>query len=267
MKLTTRILLGILILMLGGLLLSNMILKKQYNAIDKSDIYWTYNKVFEQPFKYLQITGGNETNIFYEPSNKPSVRLLQDWVMYHQGKIETAVRNDTLFLDFDYVPASPFEKFYLQTITPVRIFSPELLSVTGHNTNFEMQKLKQKNIMVDISGRSRFEVESMYPELDSINIKQSDSSSVTFEMSPDYRKQPNQEGTLQFHNAANILVPFKDQRQNAFDENMSINTVTATVKGHSILDVGHAQIKNLNVNVSDSSAIILSGGALKKANR
>jgi hydroxymethylpyrimidine pyrophosphatase-like HAD family hydrolase len=165
------------------------------------------------------------------------------------------------------VPPSPFEKFYLQTITPVRIFSPELLSITGNNTNFEMQKLKQKSINVVISGRSRFEVESLYPELDSVNIKQSDSSSVTFEMSPDYRKQPNQQGVLQFHNAAGIAVPFKDQRQNGFDENMQINSVTATVKDHSILDIGHAQIKNLDINVSDSSAIILSGGALKKTKK
>lgn len=266
MKLTTRILVSLFILMIAGLLASNMILKKQYDAIDKSDIYWTYNKVFQQPFKYLNIKGGNETSILYEQSSRPSVRLLQDWTMYFKGHVKTSVRNDTLFLDFDYVPASPYEKFYLQTVTPVRIFSPELLSVTGINTNFEMQKLKQKGINVDISGRSRFEVESMYPELDSINIKQSDSSSVTFEMSPDYRKQQPQ-GVLQFHNQAGIAVPFEDQRQNAFDENMQINSVTAAVKDHSILDIGHAQIKNLDINVSDSSAIILSGGALKKTKK
>jgi len=66
MKLTTRILMLMLIVMIGGLLSSNMILKKQYDALDKSDIYWTYNKILEQPFKYLDITGGNGTNIFYE---------------------------------------------------------------------------------------------------------------------------------------------------------------------------------------------------------
>ena len=67
MKFTTRILVLIFVLIIAGLLSSNMILKKQYDAIDKSDIYWTYNKVLEQPFKYLNITGGNETNIYYQP--------------------------------------------------------------------------------------------------------------------------------------------------------------------------------------------------------
>ena len=45
---------------------------------------------------------------------------------------------------------------------------------------------------------------------------------------------------------------------------MSINAVTANIKDHSILDIGHAQIQKLQVQVSDSSAIVFSGDALKK---
>jgi hypothetical protein len=265
MKLTTRILLGLFILMIAGLLVSNMVLKKQYNAIDKSDLYWTYNKVLEKPFKHLNITGGNGTNIFFEQSNKPSVRLSQEWVAYHHGSIKAEIRNDTLFLVFNYMPANLFEKFYLQNAAPVRIFSPELLSVTGVNTNFEMQRLKQRNITVNISGRSKFEVESMFPEMDSIDVTQSDSSAVVFEMSPDYRKHsaPNQqEEKIAFHNAEDMEVAHKDPKD-AFDEAMSFNAVTAKISGHSILDIGHAQVKNFSLNVSDSSAIVLSGTALR----
>ena len=266
MKLTARILICIFILMIAGLLSSNMILKKQYDALDKTDIYWTYTRIMEQPFKHLNITGGNGTNIFYEQSEKPSVRLLQEWVNYHNGEIKASVKNDTLFINFDYSPPNLFEKFWLQNAAPVRIFSPELLSVTGYNTNFEMQKLKQKSITVNMMGKSKFEVESMYPEMDSINVYQSDSSAVKFEVSPDYRKESSQngkQGKIEFHNAAGVAVTYSDPEQNNFDESMSINSVTATIKDHSILDVGHAQIKNLNIHVSDSSAIVLSGTALK----
>jgi len=266
MKHTTRILLGLFILMIAGLVVSNLILKKQYNAIDKSDLYWTYNKVLEKPFKYLNITGGNGTNIFYEQSDKPSVRLSQEWVAYHGGAVKADIRNDTLFLDFNYIPPNLFEKFYLQYAAPVRIFSPELISVIGVNTNFEMQKLKQKSIAVNISGRSKFEVESMLPQMDSINVTQSDSSSVVFEMSPDYRKQlsPGPEGKIVFHNADDVEVVYKDPKD-AFDETMAFKSVTAKISGHSILDIGHAQVKNFSLDVSDSSAIVLSGTALKLA--
>jgi len=267
MKLTSRILLLIFILMIAGLISSNIILKKQYDAIDKSDIYWTYNKILEQPFRYLNIIGGNGTNIYYENSAKPSVRVLKEWVRYHGGEVKANLKHDTLFLNFDYKPANSFEKFWLENAAPVRIFSPQLLSVTGNNTHFEMQKLKQKTITINMSGKSKFEVESMYPEMDSVNVTQSDSSAVVFEMSPEYKTTTSKDeaaGKIEFHNEAGVAIAYPSLQQKDFNESMSINTVVANIKDHSILDIGHAQIQKLQVHVSDSSAIVLSGGALKK---
>ena len=147
MKLSSKILLVTFLFMIAGALSSNMILKKQYDQLDKSDIYWTYDKVLEQPFKYLNIIGGNGTNIYYEQSAKPSVRLLHEWVKYHGGNIKADIKHDTLYLNFNSVSANSFEKFWLENTVPVRIFSPQLLSVNGVNTNFEMQKLKQKVLL------------------------------------------------------------------------------------------------------------------------
>ena len=260
MKFTTRILVLIFILMFAGLLSSNMILKKQYDATDKSDIYWTYNKVLEQPFKYLNITGGNETNIYYEPSAKPSVRLLQEWVKYHNGEVKASVRNDTLFLNFDDKPTNPFEKVWLHNAAPVRIFSPELLSVTGNNTHFEMQKVKQKSINVNITGKSSFEVETMNKAMDSVNVYQRDSSEIVFEVSPEYLSAVVTDKTK---------IGFKSttRDQTNKNESISIRSVNADIDGHCLLDIGHAQIQNMQLRVGDSSAVILSGGALKKLNR
>jgi hypothetical protein len=259
MKFTTRILVLMSVLIIAGLFLSNMILKKQYDAMDKSDIYWTYDKVLEQPFKYLNITGGNETNIYYEPSARSSVRLLQEWVKYHNGEVKAHVRNDTLFLNFDYVPASPFEKVWLRNSAPVRIFSPELLSVTGNNTHFEMQKVKQKSINVNITGKSSFEVETMNKEMDSVNVYQRDSSEIVFEISPAYLTTVVTDKTR---------IGFKSTTidQTNKNESISIRSVKADIDGHCLLDIGHAQIQNLQLHIGDSSAIILSGGALKKLN-
>lgn len=268
MKLTARILLVMGIVLIAGLLSSNIILKKQYDAIDKSDIYWTYDKILQQPFKHLNITGGNETSIFYEPGAKPSVRVLKEWVRYHGGEVKVAIKNDTLFLNFDYKPANDYEIFWMQNATPVRIFSPELLSVTGNNTNFEMQKLKQKTVTVNMSGKSKFEVESLYPGMDSINVTLRDSTSVVFEMSPEYRKKDkntDKRVTTTIHlKEGGTFTSIKSPQQKDFDATMSINSVTANIKGYSILDIGHAQIEKLQANIADSSAVVLSGDALKK---
>ncbi len=257
MKFTSKVLLGMLIVVIGELLCSNIILKKEYDKIDKTDIYWTYENVLNQPFKYLRITGGNGTRIAFEQSPNYSVRILEDWKRYHGGKLKAHVANDTLYIDFDFVPLNLYDKFWMKGITTVRIFSPELLSVEGFNTNFEMNKMKQKSIHVNLSGRSRFELESLISSLDSLTIAQTDSSEVIFEMAPGYQ-------TTTITDPQRSGVSSTTTEKINSNEAMYINSVVAGITGYSVLDIGHAQIQSLQLQIADSSGIILSGGALKK---
>jgi Putative auto-transporter adhesin, head GIN domain len=236
MKWSTRILLTIVLAFVGGLLISNIVLKKEYDKIDKSDLHWNYEKVLGQHFKYLKIEGGNITNIAFEQSTNCSVRILNDWQRNKPPLINTFVKNDTLFVKFISKGKNENEKNWMEWTTLVRIFSPELLYVEGFNTKFEMFNVKQKSISVNMSGKSEFELESMATAFDSLEIVQKDSSAVVFEMSPDYKT------TASFH----------------------VKKVNAAITGVSILDLGHAQIDSLQLNIADSSGIILSGGALKK---
>jgi hypothetical protein len=256
MKLSSRILLAMLIILITGLLLSNIALKKQYNKIDKGDLYWNYTTVLNQPFKYLKIEGGNNTRIAFEQNKNCSVRVLNDWERNHPPLLQSVVKNDTLFLKFIYSSSNPGEKDWMKSTNLVRIFSPELLYVEGVNTNFEMYKVNQKSFHVDISGKSSFEVESFLPSLDSLTISQEDSSEVVFEMSPDYKSKKGEDA---------IGNGFANEIKS--NEAMTINSLNAKVEGNSILDVGHAQIQSLQLNIADSSAIILSGGALKKMSK
>ncbi len=265
MKFTSKALLALVVILIGALLSSNIILKKEYDKIDKSDIYWNYHKILERPFKYLKITGGNGTRIAFEQSQHYSVRILQEWERYHGGGIKAEVMNDTLYINFDYVPPTPYDFFYIKNTTTIRIFSPELLSFEGINTNFEMYKLKQKRMNVNLTGRSSFEIESMLRSLDSITVFQRDSSEVVFEMSPDYKPVKSTEEDK----SVNITIgsaPLDMSSANQIEspEAMSIKSVKANIQGYSLLDLGHAQIDSLQLSIADSSAIIISGGALKK---
>jgi hypothetical protein len=236
MKLTAKILSAMLLLFIAGLFVSNSILKKEYEKVDKNDLYWTYGKILEQPFSHLKIEGGNITNIAFEQSSKSSVRIFKDWEGFQKGTVTASVKNDTLFLNFPNTYRDIFEKNWMGWNTLVRVFSPQLLSVTGNDTKFAMFKMKQKNMNVFLSGKSSFELESMTTELDSLHIVQSDSSAVVFEMLPDYK----------------------------ISESFHLKWVDATVKGVSILDLGHAQIDSMRLSVADSSGILLSGSALRK---
>ena len=192
----------------------------------------------EQPFKYLRIQGGNVTNVAYEQSKTASVRVFKDWDGYKDARVKAHVKDDTLFISFPNTYKDQYEKRWLEWNTLVRIFSPELLSINGVDTKLEMFRLKQNNLKVSMSGKSSFEVESMQTYFDSLDISGKDSSAIQIEMSPDYLT------TESFH----------------------VKSVTADMKGYSILDIGHAQVDSLRLNVDDSSAVLLSGGTMKKNN-
>ncbi|MEP7109957.1 MAG: hypothetical protein ABI760_18320 [Ferruginibacter sp.] len=236
MKLSTKILTLMLLLFTAGLVASNVLLKKEYDKADKSDLYWNYGKILQEPFRHISIEGGNVTNIAFEQNNKPSVRVYKNWEGYKKRSVQAIVKNDTLFLKFPNTYKDIYEKHWMGGNTLVRVFSPQILSVTGTDTKFEMFKMKQKSISVIMAGKSSFELESMIQEFDSLHIMQNDSSAVVFEMSPDFK----------------------------VSESFHAKWVDASIKGFSILDLGHAQVDSLHLTIADSSAILLSGGTLKK---
>ncbi len=272
MKLSTTILLVTMVLLVTAMFASNVLLKKEYDKVDKSDLYWTYIKILEQPFKHLKIEGGNVTNIAFEQSKNSSVRVAKNWDGYERGLVKTFVKNDTLFIKFSNTYRDQGEKQWMKYMTLVRIFSPQLLSVDGSDTDFGMFKLKQKSINVSLSGKSKFEVESYLYNFDTLNISQKDSSVVVFEMSPDLKTQDllaleasaaKGEATIKpdlLNSSGTMTAPAATRKG---WETMTIQSVTANLKDMSLLDVGHAQIKSLKLNVADSSAVILSGEALK----
>jgi|GEM_PF-444370 len=268
MKLTIKILIGILGLFVAGLFASNIILKKEYEKVDKTDFYWTYKRVQEKPFKYLKIVGGNITHIAFEQSADCSVRILSSWLRVNEGVVQSSIQNDTLFIRFNYSGKTREQMDWWKYITAVRIFSPGLLTVEGFDTDLGMFKLKQKSIDVSMSGRSKFEVESSIRFLDSINVRQKDSSEVVFEMSPDnWRTEPGREIMTKLGGPGpklQVVVNGPPNGQIKSREAMNIHYVHARLEGNTLLDLGHAQIDSLQLSISDSSAIVLSGGALKK---
>jgi hypothetical protein len=236
MKFTTKMLMSLLLLLFAGIVLSNISLKNEYKKADKDNRYWTYGTILEQPFSHLVINGGNLSKIAYEPGKTASVRVYKQWQGFQQGLVKARVSNDTLYVTFPNSYRDQYEKDWLSWNTLVRIFSPRLLSVNGVNTNLELYKFKQKNFDVNMSGRSVFEVETMDNSLESLHITGSDSSQIVFEVSPDLERG----GT--FH----------------------VNAVDANITGYSFLDIGHAQVDSLKLNITDSSGVLLSGGTMRK---
>ncbi|WP_158795610.1 hypothetical protein [Pedobacter sp. L105] len=236
MKLSSIILLVMLALFVTSLFASDLILKDRYNKIDKSDVYWNYEKILEKPFKHIKLTGGNLTNIVFEQNKNCSVRVADFWGGFKKSNIKASVDHDTLFIELPNNYTDLIEKSWMKSKVLVRIAAPELLSVEGFDTNFEIQKFQQKSLDINLSGKSRLEVESNNHTFDTLNIVQKDSSSVVFEMNPDIKESPDMQARL----------------------------VNAKLQGVSALDIGHMKLNSSKLNIGDSAAVILSGKSIGK---
>lgn len=274
MKLSSVILLITFMLLLVAMVVSNVLLKKQYDQLDKSNLYWNYEKLLEQPFSHLKIEGGNSTQIAFEQNKNASIRISKNWRETESSLVKAHVYNDTLFVKFPPGAKDAYEKEYLRRNTMVRIFSPYLWSVEGANTNFSLYKLKQKSISVTLSGKSNVIVETYLHDLDTVRIRQQDSSRVVFRMSSELENKSIEEQQAITKAPLNVQKEHLNFNNDQADpdgevqpvswEALHMKYVDADVQGVSILDLGHAQIHTLRLNISDTSAVILTGGGLKK---
>jgi hypothetical protein len=240
MKISTTILLIMLTLFVGSLLATNISFKYQYDKRDKSDLYWNYNKILQGSFKHLKIDGGNVTNVTFEQGKNSSVRVLDYWGGYQKDSIKAFLTGDTLHIKFLNKYDNLIQKSWMQNNVLVRISAPQLLTVEGFDTNLIMDKLQQRSLTINLSGKSRLEVESTLHNFDQLNVTQKDSTQVVFEMDPDLKGSP------MMHAAA----------------------VTAKLTGVTLLDMGHIYTDKANLNLADSAALILSGKTINtlKAN-
>jgi hypothetical protein len=236
MKTSSLLLIILLCLFTISLIASDLILKSQYNKIDKTDPYWNYTKLSRGSFHHLKIRGGNITRIIFSPGPNGSAGALSYWNGSRDGRLKTSILNDTLFMELEPRLENPGVRDWMKTRALISISCPHLLSIDAINTNLDIYKLREKYLGLKLAGKSKMEIESYIPDFDSISVQQKDSSELTFEMADEIKSS----GT------------------------MHLNALDARVDGHSLLDVGHFQIQSIRRSIGDTAAIILSGASLKQ---
>src|SRR5690349_8398688 len=112
MKLSNTILMISFAVGLAGLVGSNIVLKKEFDKVDKTDPYWTYKKMEDRSFHHLAIDGGNISNIVCEQSPHSFVKVMNSWRGSHDGSITTRISNDTLYLNFSNKYEDIYEKYW-----------------------------------------------------------------------------------------------------------------------------------------------------------
>lgn len=236
MKWSNLILYGTLAIGMGGLVGSNAILKREYDRIDKSDKYWNYKKLCDQPFKHIRITGGNVSNIVYEKAPHSSVKAMEAWHGSDDGTVKAVVSNDTLVIDYANTYKDIFEKYWLRDAVTVRIAGPTVESVSGLDTRLVFNRFDQPSLKINLQGNSRLVINSYRTHFDKLDVIQGDSSLTTLSMS----------------------------NETFSNDIIRIDEVNAVGRGVSLLNLRSSSVERLNVDMADSASVALSGYTLGK---
>lgn len=230
----------LLLTLVVGLVISNLFFKKEFDNPSLENEYPGFSTLNSNGFKHLHLnTGGKAGKIIFESSEK-SRFMVATYLDSNQIKlIQTRVSNDTLYINFpDTLIKTLDERGYRYYNVNIRLFSPELRSVWVNDSHLELQKMKQTDYQISLSGKSDLNIETKIPVINLLNVSLADSSSMqvnyNFEES-EYAKTP-----------------------------ISIENCTAKLSGASRLRMANSKIKNLQLQMNEESSIDLSGYNLKK---
>jgi hypothetical protein len=218
-----------------SVIVSNLILRHQFNKIDKSDPFWNYTKLASGPFHHIMLSGSNKTRVVFSPSRTGSVGVLNIWESELRERVQASIARDTLFVHMNDRADPPNLREWMKYRVLIAISAPDIYSVHARDANLDMSKMKQRSIAIDLSGKSRMEFESYISDFDSLSIVERDSSELKFEMADEL-------GDF------NIL---------------HARSIRSNVNGYSFLNIGHFQIQSFHPVIGDSSAIAVSGGTLR----
>jgi hypothetical protein len=97
--------------------------------------------------------------------------------------------------------------------------------------------------------------ESLVYDFNTLSVKASDTTDITFEISPDLKKSRTTGSDADPH-----ALPSDVKGWDAFH----IKNFHAVLSGQSFINIGHAQVDSIDFRLSDTAAIVLSGGTIRK---
>lgn len=178
MKISTKILIGLFIFLVGGLFASNMILKKEYDNPQKRDRFSDFKTVLQQPFKHLKIVGGKNCGlILISQSDKSEVKVSNTWTNFVLDTTQKYIKNDTLFLTFTQKEKS---NSYTYSDGLITIFASEILSIQSDNSSLQLDAFKQKTLDIRLSNASLLDISRYFSDLDSLKVSLSGISQLNF---------------------------------------------------------------------------------------
>ena len=168
-----------MLLVMGTMICSNIILRNQYESIDKDNEFWEFQSENILNFKHISIKGGNKINIsIIEKPNNNSILFrnkVKDLVNYY-------VKNDTLYIDFDERLSTLNLRKIRNKITIIVLFE-KINSLITSNSSLNLKLKKTNKINIEVANYSNLMIGSGNFIIDSLKVLTKGRSFVNFDTS------------------------------------------------------------------------------------
>lgn len=176
MKLSTKLLTGLLGIILVMMLVSAFSIKSEFEKINQKDLFWNSIKLSNKPFKHLKVIGQKKSdgivnilNSSHFVNNDFAVYIPKEWA--EEAKI--SFEKDTLVVALLANPSKEDENLeYKKNATILNIFCPKISSIKGANVRISIDSLNQNKLYIEANkdatiNISRMIISSLYLKIDS----------------------------------------------------------------------------------------------------
>ena len=227
MKLSTKLLLFLLLTFMVLVVINAFSLKRKWQKIDKTNPFLNYEKLSERTFKFLKVNAADgvtgRVNILN--MKKPQLYVSHNWA----DMVNFKFKHDTLFVDFlkdSEGKTFTYDKFEKLVI----ITCPNVHSIETNNVSVEIDSLGQDQIKLLGKGYGSYEFRKM--KIRDFEIALSGNSSCNFYV-PEVQKIAFLKAKLSDKSNLNIraILPGKILLENGLETGLEMNGATLKLLG------------------------------------
>lgn len=154
MKTSNKLLISLCLVVFLAMLGSSMILKSEFEKIDRNDPYYGFSRESLQPFKAVKIKGHYPWLVQLQNSEEFEIRTNNA----SETRLDWKVNADTLEISIDY----PDDKKQYQQNNPfyhnsvgIYITAPRLSGIQTEGISCKLSGWNEEEMMIDMQGRER----------------------------------------------------------------------------------------------------------------
>lgn len=153
MKTSNQLLIALLALVFIAIVATSMVLKAEYDKIDKDDPYYGYSLENPPSFRAVKLTGNFQELVQLQPGDAHEIRMHKSV----KDEVQWKVQGDTLVVSFNFPvrQQSDFYNAFYSRSARVYVMLPHLSSLNARGVTAKLTGWKQDSLELSMQGSKR----------------------------------------------------------------------------------------------------------------